>query len=98
MSDSISTLDDESDDFDDEPREFTESDVGTVLGCGCEVTCANFPCGDYLGDDEDGYSQGHDYPDTGCGDCRFGVPAVYHDEDTCALFAAPAAEGGEQDG
>ena len=93
MSDSISTLDDESDDFDDEPREFTEADVGTILDCGCEVTRANIPCG--VEDDDDGIRWGHDYPDTGCDECRFGVPAVYHDEDACTLFAGPAVAGGE---
>ncbi len=66
----------------------TEADVGTALDCGCVVTRANIPCGgDY---DDEGYQIGHDYPDTGCGDCRFGVPAVYHDEDTCTLFDQPA--------
>jgi len=55
----------------------TEADVGTVLECGCTVTRANIPCGDACdGTDDEGL--GHDYPDTGCGDCRFGVPAVYH--------------------
>lgn len=83
MSDSITVLDDETDD-DYEPGELTEADVGTVLDCGCIVTRANIPCGG--GYDDEGYQNGHDYPDTGCGDCRFGVPAVYHDEDTCKLY------------
>ena len=94
MSDSISTLDDEVDEPD--PRELTGADVGTTLDCGCEVTRTNIPCGQIDWDDEAEYAVfGHDYPDTGCGDCRFGVPAVYHDEDTCTLFAAPAGSGGE---
>lgn len=57
----------------------TESDVGTTRPCGCKVTRVSIPCG-YLGnEDEDGNSLGHDYPDTGCEACRFGVPAVLHD-------------------
>lgn len=89
MSDSISVLDDE----DDDAYELTEADVGTVLDCGCEVTRANFGCGGEY--DDDGYQVGHDYPDTGCGECRFGVPAVYHDEETCKLYQP---DGAGQDG
>ena len=47
--------------------QWKKSDIGTVLECGCEVEHHDIGCED------------HDYPDTGCGDCRFGVPAVLHE-------------------
>lgn len=49
----------------------TESDVGTTLPCGDEVTRANIPCGYHA--ERYGVAQ----PD--CPDCEFGVPAVYHE-------------------
>ena len=57
-----------------------ESDVGITAPCGCEVSRANIACGD-LGPGAD-ESYGHDYPQTDCPYCQFGVPAVWH-EDTC---------------
>lgn len=55
----------------DDPRaEWQESEVGTVLGCGCEVGRHNFPCTYH------GQRYGVARPD--CGDCRFGVPSIWH--------------------
>ena len=51
--------------------EWQESDVGTVLGCGCEVGHFSFPCEWH--EEEYGVAQAD------CGDCRFGVPAVLHE-------------------
>lgn len=49
----------------------TEADVGTVLDCGDEVTRANIPC--------EWHEERYGYARPDCGDCRFGVPAVYHE-------------------
>jgi len=57
----------------DDPREaaeWQESDIGTVLPCGCEVGHYAFAC-EYHG-------QRYGAAQAGCGDCRFGVPAVWH--------------------
>ena len=52
--------------------------IGDILDCGCEVVPVTIPCGwQYEGTDDEG--MGHDYADTGCGDCQFGVPGVYHE-------------------
>lgn len=48
-----------------------ESDVGTVLDCGCEVERGSVPCGYHA--DAYGVAQAD------CGDCEFGVPLVYHE-------------------
>ena len=54
-----------------EPVPLTDSDVGTTLACGCEVIRGNLAC-DYHAE-----RYGPAQPD--CGDCRFGVPVVYHE-------------------
>lgn len=51
--------------------EWQESDVGTVLGCGCEVGRFNFPC--------EWHAKRYGVAQPDCGDCRFGVPAVLHE-------------------
>lgn len=48
----------------------TDDDVGTTLPCGCEAGRANWPCAYH------GEQLGVAQPD--CGDCEFGVPAVWH--------------------
>ncbi len=47
----------------------TEDDVDTALSCGCVVELGNVACERHDGDPA--------RPD--CGDCRFGVPVVYHE-------------------
>jgi hypothetical protein len=56
----------------DEPvTEWQESDVGTVLPCGCEVGHFNLPC--------EWHQEQYGVARPDCGDCRFGVPAVLHE-------------------
>lgn len=48
-----------------------DSDIGTVLECGCEVERGNLAC-DYHAD-----KYGPAQPD--CADCEFGIAVVYHE-------------------
>lgn len=54
----------------DEITPFTDDDIGTVLDCGCTVARIGIPCARCARE------YGPAQPD--CGDCRFGVPGLYH--------------------